>query len=337
MGIIRAIHLTKRIDQSTEVVVASCFALVLMIGCQSSHEADAEFSIYLLADESTSYMDASNQDLGTLELNAEPWLSIEDIAMYDFSSHIIYLKGTNEVLFEGMVNDFGVFEDFLLKPFVISAGNQRILLGSFYSMLSSTIPQGPFIGDMMMLFPEDILPMGYYQRWGEPDLRENDKIRSALIAGGVYHGGLDVELLDMDVVENTDTSTIQYTFRVTNIDSDNLYILDPDLVGTEMFHYYTNGIVLRDAVGHPYQSEYKLVAGPNPYDSWSENWYTRLNKGATIQRTILLKGYPQLPHGVYTGSFVFSGPSRIERNVRDHGGGRYWIGSVSSNAITASF
>ena len=56
--------------------------------------------------------------------------------------------------------------------------------------------------------------------------------------------------------------------RITNNDHDNLYVIDSEEMGSELFHYYTNGPCLWDYSKHTYiSSEYKKVVSPDHYDS----------------------------------------------------------------------
>jgi len=74
-----------------------------------------------------------------------------------------------------------------------------------------------------------------------------------------------VELLEILILENSDISTIQYTFRLTNTDSEDLYVFDPDKTGSSVFHYYTNGIDFWDESTGMYlfSSQYKVRKMPN--------------------------------------------------------------------------
>lgn len=299
-----------------------------------SSQINSEFSIYLLKDQNITFQEAEESELNELVLNGAPWLNINDISMYDFSTHYIYLKTNKDKLFEGMMNDNHIFTDFLIKPFVLVAGNQRIYLGSFISSLSSVLCAGPHINDLdQLFFPSDVLVLNgcNFDEWN--DMRNDSRIRDALIAENVYHAGLGVTLSEVEVIENSDTSTVRYSFTITNNDKDDLFIPDPELMGTGLFHYYTNGVNFWNSYHH-YDSQYKEKISPVPYGSWRSDWFVRLESGKSIERTVILEGYPKFSHGSFKCSFIFSGPRKIDLDDRIVQDGHYWIGEVKSNTLS---
>ncbi|MCD6235100.1 MAG: hypothetical protein J7K63_08710 [Candidatus Marinimicrobia bacterium] len=135
-----------------------------------------------------------------------------------------------------------------------------------------------------------------------------------------------MELLEILILENSDISTIQYTFRLTNTDSEDLYVFDPDKTGSSVFHYYTNGIDFWDESTGMYlfSSQYKVSENAE----WSTDWYSRLDKGKTMTRTVSLKGYPQIPLGNYKCYFYYNTPIRIDKDHRTINNSRIWLGGV---------
>ena len=203
----------------------------------------SNFAIFLLKNPNITYQQVEEQNLDQLEIQTEPWLSSDDISMYDFSTHFIYLKNDKEPLFKDMVDDSYVFINFLLKPFVLVANHERIYSGCFISSLSSFACNGPNICDIEQLFyPTDIIPIHGCDIEGWDDARNDPRIKSALSELNLYHAGLTVTLNNVNIIENSDTSTIRYSFTIYNNDQDDLLIPDPDLMGSEFFHYYTNAI-----------------------------------------------------------------------------------------------
>lgn len=293
------------------------------------------FSIFLLEDPNITFHQAEEQNLNRLEIQNEPWLSSNDISMYDFSTHFIYLKNDKESLFKDMVDDSYVFNDFLLKPFILVANYERIYLGCFISALCSFGCTGPHINDIEQLFyPTDIIPIRNSDVEGWDDARNDPRIRSALSELNLFHPGLTVTLNDINIIENSDIAAIDYTFTILNNDQDNLLIPDPDLMGSELFHYYTNGIDFWSSNNDYYYSQYKEVIAPNPHDSWDPSWFSELKTNKSIQRTVYLKGYPKMPAGIYRGYFKYSGPYKIKRTERINQNCRYWLGDIKSNTIT---
>jgi len=310
--------------------------LVLLSSCsQDDDPIQGQFSIYLFQNSSTTFQEAEDMGLNSVVLEEQAWLEIEDIALYDFSTHFMSLKVDKEALFQGMLDEGHMF-NFLVKPFVLVAEDQRIALGSFLSSYSSLMSSGPHIYDMdQIILPADILAL-QGDGAADIDLREDERIKAALIAGGVFHAGIHVALTDVEIIDNSDTATVSYSFLIRNDDSDDLYVPDPELMGTALFHYYTNGVDFRSSDGHYFFSEYKIIAPPEPYDRWDAAWFVKIGSGDSINRTVILRGYPHFPSDTYTCSFRFSGPSKIARDDRFVQSGRYWIGLIETNPMTVT-
>jgi hypothetical protein len=101
-------------------------------------------------------------------------------------------------------------------------------------------------------------------------------------------------------------------------------------MGTDLFHYFTNGVVFRGN-GVLVQSTYKKTSSPSV--KWDAAWFTELPANASTQRTVRLKGYPKVTPGTYSCSFTFASPVEIEKESRFVSGGRIWLGDVISNKI----
>jgi len=168
-------------------------------------------------------------------------------------------------------------------------------------------------------------------------VRTDARIKEALIAGEVYHAGIDVDLINVEIIDNADTSTVRYSFIIKNNDTDALYVADPNLMGTNLFHYYTNGVEFRDSDNHYYYSRYKTTSSPEPHDSWEPDWFVKIESGASISRIVVLKRYPHFPSDTYNCYFKYGGPSGIELDDRIISDGRYWIGSTETEAITFDY
>jgi hypothetical protein len=180
-------------------------------------------------------------------------------------------------------------------------------------------------------YPEDVMHIS--RAWGNGvDVRNMIPIHDALITLDLFHGGLHLSLDAVSVIENADTATVQYTYTITNDDQDDLWILDPAIMGSARFHYFTNGPHFRGTSGY-YYSQYKHIIHPEPYDSWQPEWFVRIKAGESLQRTVQLRGYPALPAGSYDCYFKFHSPRRIAREDRVVSGARYWLGKVESAEI----
>lgn len=305
--------------------VLSWIVPFLFLSCDiDDNNSTGNFSIYFLKDSDLSYHDVCESDINDLELNNYAWLSSDDIALYDYSVHYIYLNGSKSEFFIDYLDSGKIYFDFVTKPFVITTENERIYLGSLMGSASSIAYAGPSIMDFSFTYyPEDIIPIEYGDTKNDP--RDDNRIKNALISDDLYHGGISLDLIDVIILENSDTSTIQYTYRLKNEDSDDLYIFDPDIVGNEIFNYYSNGLVLKnDSTNSHIWAEYRNTDN----SEWSQSWFSRLNSGESIIRTITLKGYPRIPQLKYRCYFHFGTPVRIERSERIINNTRIWIGTI---------
>jgi len=205
--------------------------------------------------------------------------------------------------------------------------NQRCYIGSFHSLASSLAPTKPYIDEIdIQFYPEDVLHIS--KAWlDETDSRKNSAVAQDLISKNKLHNGLSLQILNVKVLSNSDTAVVQYTYRIVNNDQDNLYILDPEKMGSNLFHYFTNGIDFTGN-GHIYYSQYKKTEQPEPFDGWNPEWFSKMKSGSTMQRTVTLKGYPHIPGGTYNCSFKFSAPTKIDKSNRVFSDARYWLGEI---------
>jgi hypothetical protein len=274
----------------------------------------------------------SREPLSQLSLQNAPWFDAGDIDFYDFSAHCIYLKNDKAALIEKY--ELGHFDPPLIdKPFVVLAGKKRCYRGCLRSGLLSTMPLTPSVGELdVWYYPRDVLHIER-DRASSQDVRSDPDVREGLMRSGLFHGGLILELNSVTVLLNSDTSTVQYCFTLRNEDQDPLHVFDPDRTGSDLFHYYTNGVLFSSEQRPSIWSEYKTVAVPFPSDSWQPTSFTRVDAGQSIVRTVTLRGYPKIPQGVYTCRLAYSGPTRIEGSQRTPPDGRFWIGEIESRSI----
>lgn len=320
---------------TSALIVLSCFGDETPTGPAT----DATFAIYLLDDTTMTTFQAIEYELSELQLQGAPWLSIDDIDFYDFSTHCIYLKENFSSLFSS--DTINVWRNVFGTPFVVVADGERCYLGSFYSLLSSWLPIGPRIEDIdCWQYPIDVIHINRAVGFNAADasafydVRNDIRIRNSLLSQNKLNAGLQIELDNVEVINQPDTSTVVYTFTITNKDVDDLYVPDPELMVNNLFHFYTNGVTFDN--GHHYYSEYKSVTSPDPFYSWNIEWFTKIQSGHSIQRTVTLKGYPNIPVGSYYCWFKYSGPKKIERDNRMLSNGRLWLGEIESNVIIAS-
>jgi len=201
------------------------------------------------------------------------------------------------------------------------------------------------IGDVGFnsMYPQDVLFIDWRLLYHDYP-QNNPNVKEALIDAGLYHGGLSVTFDTTDantlrMIENGDTSTISYKFTITNHDKDNLYIIDPDKTGSDLFHWFTNGITFQNiATKKIYEPRWRKHVSPDSYDYWSPDWFIKLKSGNSIQRTVILKGYTHFPTGEYLFQFNYNSQVLgMKKEVREIEDGRYWLGPTRSNILVWNF
>lgn len=294
------------------------------------------FGIYFLKDSLLTEYLVREVAIEKLVPDDEPWLNDKDIEYYDFSSHCIYLKkDINDLLnyYKGVYHPLSYF--IYSKPFVVTAGSKKCYVGAFHSLVLSSIPIGPYISKIdTSYYPKDVLYIEKAPGNGR-DIRNDENVKDYLLRNNKYHAGLEIELKSIKMIENSDTSEIEYSIRIKNNDSDDLMIIDPDKMGSGLFHYFTNGPYFYDANSSKiYGSYQKAVISPLPYDSCDKNWFTLIKSNQFIERTIRLKGYEHLPTGKYNCIMNFADPTKVPKNNRLINGIRIWLGQIESNSLS---
>jgi len=298
------------------------------------------FSIYFLKDDRLKMKDIYDKEISELELASSPWLSEEDIEFYDWSSHCIYLKKDKSCFF-GDIDSFDLesfySEYWRNKPFIVTENANNCYMGYFLSTLSSDIWPYPDITEIYVKhYPKDVIYIEFPFSFTN-DKRNNEDVRNALIDLNLLHEGLYITI-DSLWIDNADTATVRYMITINNDDTDNLYVLDPDKMGTELFHYFTNGPILYNSTNNKiYNSIYKKIIKPDPFNYYDSNWFTKIESCESIARMIILKGYPHLEEGNYYCSFSFNNPYYINKDERILSDGRYWIGPTRSELIGFNF
>ena len=320
--------------------------IVLSISCVNNKNpvgpkgnASSYFAIYFLQDSDLKMKDIYNMDIDELQLAKTPWISDTDIRFYDWSSHCLYLKKDKSYFFPEWRNN--IFNEFPLewsdKPFVVVAmGHKRCYVGYFSSKLSRYWIAPEISHGTNSFYPSDVLLIDWIWLYHDSP-QNNSDIKDALTGAGYYHDGLRVTFDTTDTIlniDNGDTSSISYTFTVTNYDTDDLLVIDPDKTGDELFHRYTNGPVFKNLeTGELFESRWKKTPAEPSVDYWTPGWFTKLKSGQSIQRTVKLKGYPYFPTGTYLFQFMYDGPINIEKGIRERTDSRYWLGPTRSNIL----
>jgi hypothetical protein len=327
-------------------ITLACLILVSLAGCIKESPNDTtitggkenlstnsgtdsdDFAFYLIevASQEEAYA-AQDTSLAELKLKDQPLLTLDDIAYYDSSTYCIYLKKTTAIFDKNTAVSFA-------DPFVVVARGERCYLGYLLSGFSSFLPHGPFIRFPSVL-AADVIHIDNMRVAGAVDLRNDTRIHDILAQAGKLDLGLNVTLTDAKIVNRTDDTTMSYSFTVANLSDDALYVPDSDKMGTDYFHYFTNGLVLND-VNDQYISMGASLRShivPDIFGKLDIDWFIKLAPGESISRTVLLSGYPEIAAGTYRCQFKYSGPGMISKKDRKRPDGRIWIGEIASGSI----
>lgn len=328
-----------------------CLLIIIIInlGC-SKDEITVDkhnFEVYLLRNKelkigailTKALADQDSTALSKIEIQDRAWLTDDDIDFYDFSSHLIYLKKDKSNFLPDEVN-LGFPSSWWDRPFVVVANGQKRYVGIFAAGLSDYKWPVPEINDMnnYHFYPNDLLYIQWVWFPSEDlnDSRQDPSVKEALRNANKLHDGIKVTLNKILIIDNSDTATVKYTYTIKNNDIDNLYVLDPDKMGVNLFNLYCNGpSILRSGETSTRESIYKSYDASQP--KWSRDWFVRINSKDSITRIVTLKGYEHFPPGIYYSELYFMGVKKIPKDQRELSDGRYWMGQTVSNLIGVQY
>ena len=254
------------------------------------------------------HMDDPNIDLNSLELESKPWVKSSEIEFYDWSSHTFFLNTEKEkAKYSG-------------RYFVVVSGEERLFLGTFFSMFMSSIPSVPSIlAEDGMFSPKDVVCFGQLGHQFTGEINQQPEFKKALISSGLLRSGIKAELM---AVKKKNGNTVIYTFEVTNLGNENLYILDPDRMGASHFHYVCNGVWFSKSNTYYFPSEIENTA----FEKVDNNWYFKLRPKQTMTRSVELTNFPEVPEGKIKCRFSFPGSMIKKSGDWKKSDGRVWLG-----------
>ena len=241
-----------------------------------------------------------------------------DCELYDSSTHIIYLKTSHPQIITEKSSVFSVL-----------ANGKEIYQGAFWPSFSSSLPIGPYISSFSSFYPDFTLRIEHMTFDDQPaDPRNDPRIISALAAHGLLHSGLSAAINSVDIAG----TQLTFKFTVTNVDITDLLIIDLEKTGPDLFHYFTNGLSIRNVSHEEVFSSQIQPETPSPWNSWKSEWLSALKSGDSRQFTIIYSINAPLNPGEYTASFEFPGVSLgVTHDQLFQSNGRIWIGDVSVN------
>ena len=295
-------------------IIVSLVSFLFLYGCdyddlnQSGYRGSRELNIYLV-DGKQIVRRYGDVDPDTLKLEKTPWISQHEISFYDWSAHTFLLKTDKPR------------EKFSGRYFVVKSNEEPLFVGYFFPSFMSSFPSYPsVIATDYYFYPLDVVSIDGFGGFFNEKMDENIQFKKALIQADLFREGIQVELTGL---RKKNASTVEYSYMVTNLDEDFIYVLDPVKMGANRFHYYTNGVSF--VKGSTYYFSENLENTPS--ENIPENWYFRLSPGKSISRTVELRGFRSLPTGNFTASFTFPGASHLKSGEWKMRDGRIWVGS----------
>lgn len=235
-----------------------------------------------------------------------------DIQLYDSSTHILYFKDNHPE-----------FDKISQSPFAFFAYGSEVYTGSFWPSYLNSMPFGPFISSPS-LFQNFALRVEYWNN-DNPDLRNDPQLIQSLKEHALLHSGVSV-LISQLLINGTQLS---FSFTVTNQDMTDLLIIDSDKTGPDLFHYFTNGLIIRDLNNNIVFSSNIEPEIPSPWNSWRTEWLSILKSGESRQFTINYSITTPIDPGQYNAFFEFPGLEfQVSKDQLFHESSRIWLGDV---------
>ena len=239
--------------------------------------------------------------------------NFDDIELYDSSTHILYLKEEQDVLSELLSDSFTFLDD-----------GDTIYAGIFVPGYSSFIPAGPMIPSPSM-YGNHALRIEIW-RDGKPDIRNSPRIIELLNEHNLLHSGLSGSV---DFVEINGTQ-LSFGFTIVNHDLTDLLIIDINKTGPGLFHYFTNGLYLRDSDNNEVFSGNVVHQKPEPWNSWKSEWLSLIKSGDSISFTINYTVETPIDPGEYKLIFEFPGLAyQVSKDELFQGNSRIWLGDIT--------
>lgn len=254
--------------------------------------------------------------------NEELVLDHNDFEYYDYSSHLIYLNN-NDSPFANDINDFG--------SFTVYADGVEIYSGQTFPMYSSFMPLGPVIRSQPSFYGDYIISIAFLQIIDSlgnlaPDPREDIRIIEALKKYNQFHSGLSCEIYSVQYVAQ---SNVTVELQLNNYDSFDYYYLDPDKMGINLFHYFTNGLFIRDFITNKTFTHKIEVISPEQWDDWKIEWLSIIKSNESKFIKLTYKNFENVTPGQYKAAFKFPGLSfQIDKEDIQQENGKIWLGEL---------
>jgi len=239
--------------------------------------------------------------------------SYNDFELYDSSTHMLYFKCNQPELVNPNLSGFIVYADTI-----------KIYQGSYWSVFLSSLPSVPFIWKNPFFYPDYVMRFEFIGSGTDP--RNDYRLITAFKNQNLLHSGLIGEIKEIVI----NGSQLVFSFTVTNKDQSDLLILDPEKMGQNLFHYFTNAPVFYN-ISQKKVFEYGFdYEAPSPHNAWSPSWLTELKSGDSRNFTFNYTINSQFSTGDYKISFEFPGlSSQIQRDQLYQDNKRIWLGDIT--------
>jgi hypothetical protein len=244
--------------------------------------------------------------------------TFSDIELYDTSTNILYFKKDQDYLEKMYENSFS----FMNK-------GEIIYQGSFHPGYSSSMPVGPFIWSPPV-YGTYALKIDNWTNPNNPDVRKDPTLINILNQNNLLHSGIQISASSIKI----QGSQLTYKFTVINKDKTDLMIIDSNKTGLNLFHYFTNGLYIKDLSHNEVFSSNIQHQTPDPWNRWEIDWLSELKSGDSMEFTITYTIERTLASGEYETSFEFPGlgiGGQISKDQLYQGNSRIWLGEISIN------
>lgn len=252
-------------------------------------------------------------------------LNSGDIDFYDYSAHLIYLKPHKS--FAADIQGIG--------GFTVYANGKEIYAGQTLPGYSSSMSSGPVIRTHPSFYGDYIVPVDFFPKTDSlgnpiPDPREDERIVEALKAHNQFHAGLSCELKSVNYVSSDD---VKVTLQLKNNDSFSYWYLDPQKMGTGLFHWFTNGLYLYGSDNAVVYTHTMEPVAADPWNGWKKEWLSVIRGNESKTLTIVYRGFDKVPKGRYRTAFEYPGlSSQVSRNDLYPDNVQVWLGKLEMSS-----
>ncbi len=318
------------------------FIFILMISsffCSDGNEPESEgnFSINLYEDSQLTWGDIQNLNPDTLKMIK--WLTADMVDYYDYSSHIIYLKGSpKSTLFRNEITN-----QKNARAFAVYAKGKRCYTGNMF--FSNNIPAGLIPSENIKGYSEDVIQItGVWDQLSlsDPvslhntqDVRKNSDVERAFRESGKYFAGVTVSLDSIGISMDT---VSRISGRICLKNNENRTLLVPDIIYNINANY---NIYHQRFFIHNEKTKYQFFVSVKDLICYVIGNYQLIKikpgESYTMNFSCSLPNNSYLPDGYYYGYFMYYGILECKKSERLRDDARIWMGSQKSNTIYFHF